>query len=111
MSEQLSNDKLHEIELRDLSDEDAREEILAFISDRPKTDSAEIFFELGIEHEQVTRVCEELMKNGEIEWADEYLISLDTPSAVRTMFDGLARRVALREWRCEAPSGPIPWSL
>jgi hypothetical protein len=60
-----------EIILRDITDEEAKPEIKAYIEQHPGTDEADIHFELKLEFEQVDRICTELMEEGLVEWDEE----------------------------------------
>ena len=60
-----------EIFVRELSDQQAKVEILDFVREHPGTDAADVHMELAIDFEQVRRICDELMEEGKIGWADD----------------------------------------
>jgi len=56
------------LNIRDVNDECAKTEILAFIKEHPGTDAAEIHSALELDFDQVFRICEELVNSGIAEY-------------------------------------------
>lgn len=66
--EQLQHD-LAEVDLRELSDKEAKVEVLRLLTEQPDQDAYDVHLALNLDFDQVKRVSQQLMEEGLLEWS------------------------------------------
>ena len=71
---ELGDDEIDTLDVRDVSAEQARAEIIAYLRDHPNTDAFDLAIALKLEPRSVFTICDALIKEGKLAFAE------DTPS-------------------------------